>query len=398
MNDRNEGKVVRFSLMWLFVFVIIVASLIAFFKNVIFATNQKDENEIKEIKIEANEEKVDLVQVMLDNTLSNRRLVNEEREIGFETVKEDASNLPLGEEKVVQEGVVGKKKVTALQEYQDDKLSTEKIIEEIVELEPITQKINVGTSQFLATYNVHFGNKMFLLEANDIKKDMSNDSETVYNIKRYLDVTLEDVIGEWAKVKYDTYEGYIMQNKLTSEAVTPKIKEKNRIATLQAGLNIDMDVGKVSGLTLSDYKTIFTNNASDKNNIFQNNAEVFYNMEQKYKINGVFLASIGIHESAWGTSKLATEKFNLFGFAAYDRDPYNSAATFTTYEECIETVAKALAQNYLNASGTKITEEVIATGSYCNGKTIPSVNIRYASDENWCNKVFSYMQYLYSKL
>ena len=28
---------------------------------------------------------------------------------------------------------------------------------------------------------------------------------------------------------------------------------------------------------------------------------------------GIFLAAVGIHESAWGTSKLAIEKNNLFG-------------------------------------------------------------------------------------
>ena len=335
---------------------------------------------------------------MLENTMANRRLITEEREIAFETIKKETENLPIGEEKVIQEGVPGQKKVTALQEYKDEELSYEKILEEIIESNPVTQKINVGTSTFLSTYNVHIGDKMFLLEANDIKKEMRDDSESIYNLNRYLDVELLEIIGSWAKIKYKTYEGYISQNKLTSEAVTPKIKEKNRIAKLQAELNMDMDVSKESGLNLSDDKTIFANNISDKNNIFRDNAETFYNMEKKYKINGVFLAAIGIHESAWGTSQIARDKLNLFGFSAYDRDPYNSARTFNTYEECIETVAKALAQNYLNTAGTKITEDVVATGSYCNGNTISSVNIRYASDPNWGNKVFEYMSYLYNRL
>ena len=54
--------------------------------------------------------------------------------------------------------------------------------------------------------------------------------------------------------------------------------------------------------------TIFAYNESDKNNIFANNAESFYNAEQEYQINGIFLAAIGIHESAWGTSQIAKNK------------------------------------------------------------------------------------------
>ncbi len=35
---------------------------------------------------------------------------------------------------------------------------------------------------------------------------------------------------------------------------------------------------------------------------------IFYYIEKQYNINGVFVAAVGIHESAWGTSKIAIEK------------------------------------------------------------------------------------------
>ena len=263
----------------------------------------------------------------------------------------------------------------------------EEIIEKDIKKEPIKEIIYVGTSEFLAKYNVHIGEDVFLIETGDIKKEPSEDSENIYNIKRYLNVTLEEVSNEWAKIKYKDYEGYVPISKLTSESVTPKIKEKNRIAKLQANLNLDMNLNAKSELTLSDYKTIFANNSSDKNNIFKDNAATFYNMEQKYNINGIFLASIGIHESAWGTSYIAKEKNNLFGYKAYDRDPVNSAQGFENYQECIETVAQALSTNYLSSSGR-----------FYNGATLSGVNTRYASDENWSTKVFKYMEYLYGKL
>ena len=112
----------------------------------------------------------------------------------------------------------------------------------------------------------------------------------------------------------------------------------------------------------------------------------------------VFLASIGIHESAWGTSKIANDKNNLFGFTAYDSDPYNSATSFDNYENAINKVAEVLSTKYLHVAGTKISDELTATGTYFNGTSAKSVNVRYASDTGWADKVFNYMQYLYNKL
>ena len=83
---------------------------------------------------------------------------------------------------------------------------------------------------------------------------------------------------------------------------------------------------------------------------------------------------------------------------AYDRDPYNSATTFENYGEAIDTVAEALSTKYLHTAGTKIADEIIATGAYYNGTTIKAVNTRYASDQGWADKIFNYMQYLYNRL
>ena len=115
--------------------------------------------------------------------------------------------------------------------------------------------------------------------------------------------------------------------------------------------------------------------------------EAFYNAEQKYGVNGIFIAAIGIHESAWGTSYLAKEKNNLFGYKAYDRDPINSAQDFDSYVDAINVVAEALSKNYLTQ-----------TGSFFNGYTVEAVNQKYATDKSWHEKVFSYMELLYDKL
>ena len=161
-------------------------------------------------------------------------------------------------------------------------------------------------------------------------------------------------------------------------------------------LSFDMPLNKPSGFTLSDFQKILTD-SKDVNKIFENNAEYFYYIENQYSINGIFVASIGIHESAWGTSKIAKNKYNLFGYGAYDSNPYNGAYKFSNYSECIDLIARVLVKHYLNPYGTSIYDGEIATGKYYNGNTLSGVNKKYASDSNWANSVYKYMKYLYDK-
>ena len=399
MRETRNGKIIiKFSLMWFFIAIIIIALIVSFFKNRIFATNTNDEEKETLVAFEQNQKSVDVIQVMLDNTDSNKKMVNEQRVVEFQTEYEDNPNLPKDEEKVKQEGKNGKVQVTALQGYQNNEMVSEDIIESTTLEEVVTKIIYKGTSEFLKKYKVHIDDQMYLLEAEDLKEEAKDDSTTICQVPRYLNVKLKEAGEEWIKVTYNGKDGYLKTTNITSEAVTPIIKEKNRVATLKNNLNIDMDLSSPSGLTLSDYKTVLSNNLSDKNKIFEQNAEVFYKAEQKYKVNGIFIAAVGIHESAWGTSKIASDKKNLFGFTAYDSDPYNSATTFDSYENAINKVAETLSTKYLHTAGTKIGDDLIATGAYFNGTTAKSVNVRYASDGAWADKVFTYMQYLYGKL
>ena len=387
-KEKMDGKIIiKISILWLFALVIIASLSIAFFKNDIFATNDY-KNENKQIsEIEPNENTVDILQLMVSNNYSNKKLVNEERDIEFITEKINDNQIPKGEEKIEQKGVLGKKQVKALQQFENDKFISEDIIESVTVKEPVKEIIHVGTSEFLAKFKVHIGEEMFLMEKTDLKKEANDSSESITTINRYLNFEVLEVSENWTKVKYKENEGYLPNEKLTSESITPKIKEKNRIARIKDSLKKDMDLTEPTGLTLSDYKTILGYNKSDKNSIFADNVEYFYNAEQKYGVNGIFIAAVGIHESGWGTSYLAKEKKNLFGYKAYDRDPINSAQDFESYEDAINTVAQALSKNYLTPSG-----------SFYYGKTMEAVNTKYASDSAWHEKVYSYMEYLYDKL
>lgn len=175
------------------------------------------------------------------------------------------------------------------------------------------------------------------------------------------------------------------------------IEEKAVQKASSAGLSFDMALNKPSGFALEQFQKALTDD-KDKNKIFQNNAEYFYLIEQQYNINGMFVAAVGIHESAWGTSKIAQNKHNLFGYGAYDSNPYNGAYSFTDYSECIDLIARVFVKYYINPAGTKIYDGNGASGKYYSGSTLSAINKKYATDSNWANSVYKHMQYLYGKV
>lgn len=173
-------------------------------------------------------------------------------------------------------------------------------------------------------------------------------------------------------------------------------KKKEIVPNIDGNLDFKTPLNKPSGFTLEQFKKALTDD-KDKNKVFENNAQYFYYIEEEYNINGMFVAAVGVHESAWGTSKIANKKYNLFGYGAYDSNPYNGAYNFESYSESIDLLARVFTKYYINPAGTKIYDNQLANGKYYNGNTIEDVGKRYATDKNWANSVYKHMQYLYSK-
>jgi beta-N-acetylglucosaminidase len=89
-------------------------------------------------------------------------------------------------------------------------------------------------------------------------------------------------------------------------------------------------------------------------------------------MNGLYLAAHAAWETGWGTSRIFRDKNNLFGYGAYDHDPYNSAYTFASVKDCIFYAANKIKDNYLTPGG-----------KFYNGPTLKGMNVKYASDPNW---------------
>lgn len=111
------------------------------------------------------------------------------------------------------------------------------------------------------------------------------------------------------------------------------------------------------------------------------------NVEAKYNVNAMYILSHAILESTWGTSALAKDKKNLFGLKAYDGDAYGSATTFPTYEACLEELVK----EYLIKPNTGyFIEGWRANGEVVGNKEL-GMNVRYATDPYWGQKIAGFM-------
>lgn len=127
---------------------------------------------------------------------------------------------------------------------------------------------------------------------------------------------------------------------------------------------------------------------------FVPNVENFFDISVRYGMDPRFIFCIGIHESGWGTSDIAVDKGNFFGWKAYDSSPYDSAATFSDISEGIEDVVKGLANNYIK-EGSSQYNAIKNRG--LDPTTISGIGSSYASDTNWANAVKNYIQKIFGE-
>ena len=381
---------------------VICLSISTFSSNYIFAKDLETEPEKTPIgTFEENNDVTDVYEIVSENisTTYQKEVLDIEEEIAFVTEYVDNKDLPKGEEVVEQEGIIGQQIVTYVRSYENDEMVDQVAIGYNITEPPTTKIVQVGTSDVLANYNIHIGDYLYATKDLELKKEANDESDTLITVPNKYDVMTIEVIEEnWMKVSFSEQEGYIEVQDLTSETLTPGSSENCRKQKLLDSVNEEMQLNKPSGLLESDFEKVFLDNSSDTNDIFKENYKSFYEIESKYNINGVFVAAIAIHESNWGRSNIASNKKNLFGYGAYDATPYESAVTFDTYVEGIDTVARWLALNYLNESGTVLPNGETATGRYYNGATVKGVNTRYATDKNWSNRVFSLMKDIYNSI
>ena len=125
---------------------------------------------------------------------------------------------------------------------------------------------------------------------------------------------------------------------------------------------------------------------------FKPNAGNFYDIATSYGFDPRFIFSMAIHESKYGTSEIALDKGNFFGWGAYDGSAYESAITFYNMSDGIEAVCSGLKNNYVTEGG--MWYQWIIDRGY-NPATIEGIGARYAGDPNWAKKVKKFMNIIF---
>jgi hypothetical protein len=103
----------------------------------------------------------------------------------------------------------------------------------------------------------------------------------------------------------------------------------------------------------------------------------FLRVEREQGINARFFVAHAMLESGWGTSPIARYKRNLFGYGAYDRDPWRYATRFPSHAKGVAAVAEILRDSYLTPGGRW----------WYRFTTPRAINRYYASDPRWADKV-----------
>lgn len=113
---------------------------------------------------------------------------------------------------------------------------------------------------------------------------------------------------------------------------------------------------------------------------------IFKEAEKRYGVNALYLMAHSALESAWGRSQIANDKNNFFGIAAYDTSPYDSAKKFDDVDKGILGAAKWIRENYIDRGRDHL------------GNKATGMNVRYASDPYWGEKIASIMMNINSRL
>ena len=133
---------------------------------------------------------------------------------------------------------------------------------------------------------------------------------------------------------------------------------------------VDTDLTRPSGETAARLNAFLQGTA------LQGLGDAFMAAETNYHVSARYLLAHAIEESAFGTSKIAQDKHNLFGYGADDAHPYQDAYSFPSFAACIDFVAHVVAENYLSPDG-----------QFYHGPTLRGMNVDYASDPNWASNI-----------
>ena len=283
--------------MYILVFLIAVALVIAiifgiyYTKNISYAAEVNETKLVTEVPItkKDKEKEINIDEIVENNTKVQKieKLETQETDIEFTTQYIENTSLAKGKIQVLQEGIDGKQNAVLKNVYEGDKLISSVQVSSQITKASIDKIVQIGTGAYSNTYVPVVGDELKATSVTlAIRINPDENAEKLVTINKGDKVTLKAKQGDWYYVAYENYLGWAKMDCL--EYVNPNGTgdgDENNIQytkeQLSQNLGFSMLLNKPSGLTLEQFKKIFENDSNDKNNVFKDNAEYFYYIEQQ---------------------------------------------------------------------------------------------------------------------
>lgn len=117
---------------------------------------------------------------------------------------------------------------------------------------------------------------------------------------------------------------------------------------------------------------------------FIGEADAFLEAARQSGLDPKYIVAHAGLESGWGTSSIARDKFNFFGIGAFNHDPYNSAYTFSSFEEGIIEGALWIKRNYTDEG-----QNTLSSMIYGNPNNVYCVDDSGKPSQSWIDKIVS---------
>lgn len=183
-----------------------------------------------------------------------------------------------------------------------------------------------------------------------------------------------------AKIAVERYEkvgkDYWYKGKIAGRKNIRWIRAEYVTTNAYVGVNLR----KPSNVTTAELRALLLLKGKTPDNIMYQLAPEFIKAQKSTGVSAQFMFAHAALETGWGSSVIAAYKKNLFGYQAYDSCPVTCSKYFPTGEDGLKLYASKIVNNYL-----------VTTGAYYNGMNVLDMNVRYASDKTWGQKIANIM-------
>lgn len=226
----------------------------------------------------------------------------------------------------------------------------------------------------------------------NLKENTDNSSRTIATIpSSKIVLATHKASNDMYKVVYNGQTGFVPGNSIK------QVQTGDPLTGRDGYQFIDLRTqSPVTAQQINDYIAQYVN-TYNKKSVLTGKGQAFINAGKKYNVNPLYLAAHAILESAYGTSKIALGKNNLFGFGAYDATPYIAAYRFNSVEDCINYIAQEMKATYLNPNSWKYKGAYLGFSTKdMSNKRIDAnsegMNFYYASAVHWGKAIAQHMQ------